>query len=498
MTDWLNDAVWATPRQLALKRANGAQLSYTMLDGRVKKMAARLQNAGVLEGQRVAWLGRDAARGVTLMFALARLRAVFVPLNVRLTTDELLTQVALADARALLCERGTEAQAAPLAGLLDLYSLDAPRAPGVCALPGGFPWEIAYISPAGFHLHEVQSIIFTSGTTGQPKGAQLTFFNHYASAQASAQRLGTGADDRWLLTLPLYHVGGMTIPMRAVLAGASVIELDMSAGFDAAWLKRTLIDDRITMVSLVPTMLYRLLEAGLTGTPHLRAILLGGAAAPPDLLERAFDCGLPVAPTYGLTEACSQVTTMRPEDAPRKPGSVGKPLNGTTVTIARDDGAQAATGEVGEIIVRGPAVFGGYLNAPDDPATQKGVLHTGDLGYLDADGDLFVLQRRTDLIVSGGENVYPAEVEAVLRAHPAVAEVCVAGLPHPEWGQQVACAVVLRPGAGVDSAALQMWCRERLAGYKCPRLIRFVAALPMTASGKVIRREVAALLASSA
>jgi O-succinylbenzoic acid--CoA ligase len=342
-------------------------------------------------------------------------------------------------------------------------------------------------------LTGVQTIVFTSGTTGTPKGAQITWLNQHASAQASAGRIGASEHDRWLLTLPLYHVGGMAVPLRAVLSGAAVVAYDLGQGFDAARLSQTLRDERITHVSLVPTMLHRLLDAGFSGMSDLRVILLGGAAASPDLLERAFERGLPVAPTYGLTEACSQVATMPPDDAPRKPGSVGKALPGATVTIRRDDGATAAPGEIGEIVVRGPTVFAGYVNAPDDRALQGGALYTGDLGYLDADGDLFLVQRRTDLIVTGGENVYPAEVEAVLRAYPAIVDACVVGVPHPEWGQQVAAAVVLQPNAEFDEASLDRWCRERLAGYKRPRVLRVVSYMPMTATGKVIRREVAAL-----
>jgi O-succinylbenzoic acid--CoA ligase len=493
MPDWLSEAARAYPGRLAIRRANGASISYRALNGRVARLAARLDRAGVARGQRVAWLGRDAAHGVTLMFALARLGAVFVPLNTRLTASELATQAALADTRLLLCERGAEAQAAPLAHQFDVRSFDAPRHSGVQRLPDVQLAEAGRWLEADWALPAVQSIVFTSGTTGTPKGAQLTFGNHHASAAASAQRLGTGADDVWLLSLPLYHVGGMTIPFRALLAGAAVVEFGPSARFDPASLVRVLEAQRVTMISLVPTMLARLLDEGFEGTAHLRAILLGGAAAPLNLLERAFACGLPVAPTYGLTEACSQVATMPPAAAPFKLGSVGQPLPGTTVLIQREDGSTAEPNESGEIVVQGPTVFAGYLKRPDDRALRGGQLYTGELGYVDADGDLFVLQRRTDLIVSGGENIYPAEVEAVLRGHAAVADVCVVGVPHALWGQQVAAAVVPNPAAPLDEAELQAWCRARLAGYKIPRRFRVVDALPMTASGKVIRRAVSDL-----
>lgn len=492
MRDWLEAAADNHPRRLALRRANGASLSYRALSRRVAVLASQFEAAGVLPGDRIAWLGAAARHGILVQWAIARLGAVFLPLNTRLTTGELLDLLALGDAKALLCDRSVEAQVAPLSAVLPVYSLDAPRAPGVQPLPEKSSDNLWLWRSSEFALPAVQSVVFTSGTTGTPKGAQITWFNQYTSAQASAQRIGASAEDRWLLTLPLYHVGGMTIPFRAALSGAAVVEYDSRGGFDPARLSAMLHGQQITHVSLVPAMLHRLLDAGFAGTPYLRWLLLGGAAAPPDLLERAFERGLPVAPTYGLTEACSQVATLPPADAPNRPGSVGKPLGGTTVTIVRDDGASAPAGEVGEIVVRGPTVFAGYLNVPNDRALRNGALYTGDLGFLGDDGYLFVVQRRTDLIVTGGENVYPAEVEAVLRAHPLASDACVVGLPHPEWGQQVAAVLVLKPGAVFDEGEFEAWCRQRLAGYKVPRQLRVVSHLPMTASGKVIRREVAA------
>lgn len=482
MRDWVPKASVTHRQRAALRTLAGREWSWQELGDAARMLAPRLEAAGVESGARVAWLGTDAAYGIRLLFALAQVQAVFVPLNVRLTAEELRLQAEIAGVTLILCDQYSEAQAAPLAATWPVRRITRlPRAETRAPL-------VTRAEPQA-----LQSIVFTSGTTGTPKGAQITWANQRASAEASAERLGASADDRWLLSLPLYHVGGMAIPFRAALSGAAMVEFGLRGGFDAARLIAVLTEQEITHVSLVPTMLHRLLDASFTGTPHLRCILLGGAAATPELLERAFTSGLPVAPTYGLTEACSQAATMRPEDAPRKPGSVGKALPGTSITIQRGDGTAAEAGETGEIVVRGPTVFRGYLNAPDDRALQDGALHTGDLGYLDADGDLFVVQRRTDLIVTGGENVYPAEVEAVLRQHPAVAEACVVGVPHPEWGQQVVAAVVLHEPA--DAAALDAWCRARLAGYKCPRRIEFVNALPLIASGKVIRRAVAALLA---
>lgn len=490
MRDWLAEAAARHGDRPALKLASGEVWTWSELSQRAGDLAGRLTTAGVQPGARVAWLGASAGHGVPLLFALARLGAVFVPLNLRLTAGELRHQIGLADVRLLVCERHTETQTAQLAVDCSVCTLDAPQSADVRPLPTGAQLILAdTASPP----NAVQSVVFTSGTTGRPKGAQITFGNQQASAQASAERIGASADDRWLLTLPLYHVGGMAIPIRAAQSGACVVEYAAGRSFDPARLAETLSAERISHVSLVPTMLVRLLDAGFSGTPDLQVILLGGAAAPLDLLERAWARRLPIAPTYGLTEACSQVATLRSDDAPRKPGSVGQPLPGTVVTIQCEDGSEARAGEIGEVVVRGPAVFAGYLHAPNDRALHDGALHTGDLGYRDGDGDLFLVQRRTDLIVSGGENIYPAEVEAALRAHPSVAEACVVGLPHPDWGQQVAAAVVLQPGVQSDVTALDSWCRQRLAGYKRPRRYLIVPELPMTASGKVIRRAVVAL-----
>ncbi|MEM6284870.1 MAG: o-succinylbenzoate--CoA ligase [Chloroflexota bacterium] len=343
-------------------------------------------------------------------------------------------------------------------------------------------------------LNATQAIVFTSGTSGKPKGVEITFGNHFYSAMASAYRLGLNPNDRWLSVLPLYHVGGLAVIFRSTLYGITTVLHDR---FDIDRIQHSFDHHGITMISLVPTMLYRMIEAGVRWPDSLRLILLGGAAASPELLQRAFDMGLPIAPTYGLTEAASQVATMRPEDARKKPGSVGKPLMFTSVRIAGENGEWLPAGEYGEVLVSGPTVMKGYYK--NDEANAKtlrnGELHTGDIGYLDEDGDLWLVQRRSDLIVSGGENVYPAEVEKVMRAHPAVKEAVVVGVAHPEWGQQVAAAILLEDNATLTEQELTDYSREHLAGYKQPRRILFVDAFPQTASGKIQRGEVAKLFA---
>ena len=338
------------------------------------------------------------------------------------------------------------------------------------------------------------AIIFTSGTSGQPKGVILTAGNLFYSAMASAYRIGVLPQDRWLCTLPLYHVGGLSILVRSCLYGTTV-ELHPRFSVDAV--DEALTTRPNTLVSLVPTMLHRLLEDGDPGrwTASLRLVLLGGAAASPELVARCLTQGIPVATTYGLTEAASQVATALPAEVGLKPGSVGKPLLFTKICVVDATGQPVPAKTWGEIVVSGPTVMRGYDAEPAATAAtlRDDGLHTGDIGTLDEDGDLWLVQRRSDLIVTGGENVYPAEVEAVLRQHPAVADVCVIGLADPVWGQQVAAAIEVRHGQAVDQAALIGFGRERLAAYKQPRQVVFVDALPRTASGKIERKQVVEL-----
>ena len=325
-------------------------------------------------------------------------------------------------------------------------------------------------------LDAIHSIVYTSGTTGRPKGALLTFGNHWWSAVGSALNLGLLPEDRWLAPLPLFHVGGLSILVRSVVYGIPAIVLER---FDAAAVNRAIDDERATIVSVVAAMLQRMLaERGdRPYPPWLRCVLLGGGPAPRPLLEECAGRGLPVVQTYGLTEAASQVATLAPEDALRKLGSAGKPLMPTELRI---DG--------GEILVRGPTVSPGYWNHRTE--REDGWLRTGDLGRLDDEGYLYVLDRREDLIVSGGENVYPAEVEAVLLAHPLVEEAAVVGRADQRWGA-VPIAFVRARGE-VSSEELLSFCRARLAGYKVPGAIRLVDALPRNAAGKLLRRELPA------
>lgn len=302
-------------------------------------------------------------------------------------------------------------------------------------------WEHDLDAPA--------AIVHTSGSSALPKPVELTFGNWLWSALGSAVALGTDPRERWLCPLPLSHVGGLSVLVRSAIGATTARVLER-------WDTERALEElrEATLASMVPTMLGRLLDAGWREPPCLRTVLLGGAPAAPALLERARVAGVPVTTTYGMTEACSQVATG------------GWPLFCTRVEIAGD----------GEIVVRGPTVAGG------------GPLRTGDLGRFDADGRLHVVGRKADTIISGGENVAPAEVEAVLAEHPAVAEAAVHGRPDPEWGEAVVATVVLRAGAAAGEDELRAHVAARLAPYKVPKAVAFADALPRTESGKVLRR----------
>ncbi len=474
----------------------GRVWTFGRLDEMVDSLCGTLTANGVERGDHIGVLMPNSPAMVCCVFAAVRLGAVLVPLNARLTATELAWQIDRADCARLLCLPLTEVNARQATGgRIPIQTMpdDPPAFEQWLASQAPTLPRIHDIRAAG--LDSVQAIVFTSGTTGHPKGAKITFGNHFWSAVGSAFRLGVRHDDRWLVCLPLYHVGGLAILFRSCLYGTAVILHD---GYDTQAVLAALAGKRVSIVSLIPTMLGWLLDSGLRKetAPHLRLALLGGAATPSELVARARTAAIPIAVSYGLTEAASQVATLPPEAVGNKPGSAGRPLLFSAIAIVDEEGREVPQGATGEITVTGPTVMAGYYADPEatQAALDGGRLSTGDLGHIDQDGDLWVVNRRSDLIVSGGENVYPAEVERVLHEHPAVASACVVGLPNAVWGQQVAALVVLKSDQAATRAELMAHCRARLAGYKQPRIMAFAADLPRTGSGKVHRHKVMELL----
>jgi O-succinylbenzoic acid--CoA ligase len=491
MPEWLASRAASSGDRLAL-RCGAVEMTFADLDREADAMARRLASFSLGAGARVAALLDNGAPFVVLTHAVARLGAILVPLNTRLTAAELAWQLSDARADVVVSAADLQRRAAEAAsgGGVRALSWDVVRQAGATADPAGTRVD----PPRTVRLADPQAIVYTSATSGRPKGVMLSFGNHWWSAIGSALNLGLHRDDRWLAPLPLFHVGGLSILWRSVIYGIGAV---VAERFDPGDVNDAIDKDDITIVSVVSTMLQRMLEArrGRPYPPALRCVLLGGGPAPASLIAQCVAHGVPVAPTYGLTEAASQVAALHPDEVTRRPGSAGRPLLPNEVRIHE-----------GEILVRGPSVMMGYADRPDATAraVRDGWLHTGDMGYLDDDGYLYVRDRREDLVISGGENVYPAEVEAVLREHPGVEDAAVVGMPDPTWGQTVAAAVVRRSGAASGSAiggsasehaneaALIAHCEARLAKYKVPRTIWFVPDLPRSPGGKVLRGDVRA------
>lgn len=427
----------------------GRRFSYREFDRQVSSLAGWLESNGVGPGVRVAVRSWNRPEVAALFFALGRLGATMVPVNARLLEHEAAALVARAEPRLSFGE-----------------------------LPGALPWPVPGVMRDAAEVEDdaVAAALFTSGTTGVPKLVEVTHANFLASASGSAARFGANAAHRWLGSLPFFHIGGLAMLHRCAVTGASVV---VESHFDAVQVCAAL-DSGVTHASFVPTMLYRVIEArGALPFDGVRVILVGGGPVGAGLMERARQLGLPVLQTYGLTEACSQVTTEDPAHADGT--TAGAPLEGVCVRIVDDGGAPLLPGEVGEIEVQGPTVARG----------MGPWLRTKDLGRLDERGRLTVLARRTDLILSGGENVYPAEVEGVLRDHPAIEDVAVVPRSDPAWGQVPVAVIVAKP---VSDEALDAWARERLAGFKRPRAWRRVDALPRNATGKLERARMVELV----
>ncbi|MDX2077147.1 MAG: o-succinylbenzoate--CoA ligase [bacterium] len=480
-----------TPHAIALYTPD-TTLTYQQLADQIFANAKHLSALGIGAGDVVAILSHNTSTAVSMIFAISACGGVVLTLNTRLTGDELAYQLTLAEAKLLIIEDGLDVP--PVA--MPIIPIDV-RAQHVAPLHTTHaPSDTIYRVPTPIQTDNSPAVImFTSGTSGKPKGAMLTHDNLFANAIASHERLSMTQNDHWLCILPLYHIGGLSILIRCFMLGGCVSLLPK---FDADAVHNVLCQRPITLISLVPTMLYRLLDMDThLWQKSLRLILLGGATADAPLMRRCADLGLPVATTYGLTEASSQVCTATPDATQRKPASVGKPMPSITVRVVDEQGQNCLVGEIGEVAVRGKTVMAGYYKNPEASAKtiRDGELFTGDMGYLDADGDLWIIQRRSDLIVTGGENVYPAEIEAIVREIDGVRDVAVVGIPDAEWGQKVGC-VLVADVAIVSIKEVEAFLRGKLAGYKVPRVWKFADALPLNATGKVNRDAVRGMLLS--
>ncbi|WP_410983950.1 o-succinylbenzoate--CoA ligase [Bacillus cereus] len=475
MPNWLMQRAFLTPERIAIETKE-ERMSFAELHEKVLSVCEHLSYLQVEKGQKVAVLMKNGTEMITVVHALSYIGAVAVLLNTRLSREELLWQMEDAEVVCLVTDREFETEQVPV------YIFEE-------VMHG--PKKTAVVQEE-FSLEEQMTIIYTSGTTGKPKGVILTYGNHWASAVGSSLNLGLRDDDCWLACMPMFHVGGLCLLMKNVMYGMRVL---LVPKYDPDFIHEAIKTQGVTIISVVSKMLTDLLER-LREEKYpnsLRCMLLGGGPAPRPLLETCVAKGIPIYQTYGMTETSSQICTLSADYMLKKVGSAGKPLFSCQLRIEKDGKVMPPNVE-GEIVVKGPNVTRGYFKRED--ATREtianGWLHTGDLGYLDEEGFLYVLDRRSDLIISGGENIYPAQIEEVLLANPMVAEAGVVGKVDEQWGQ-VPAAFIVKAGHVTEEEIIR-FCEEKLAKYKVPKEVHFLSELPRNASKKLLRRELRQLL----
>ncbi len=483
-------------------RCGGRDWSYAELNARVNRLAGGLWRRGLRKGDRIAILAASCTQYVETYLASARIGVVTIPLNARLKGDELSYIIDHGEAKALLVgAEFVELIASIRAGLLQVRHFVCIGAPAA----GWDGWDSLLdgpgVSEPAVQVAESDALIqlYTSGTTGTPKGAVLTHRNVLTNALGCCLEQDIRPRDNWLMVLPLYHVAGFTLCVSALLMGGMVT---IHPAFQPADVVRSIAQDRITHVALVPVMmsfLLRVPDLAQADFSSLRCVVYGAAPIAPHVLEqlmRVLGCNF--IQGYGLTEAAAFVSLLRAEDhvadgSPeqiRRLASIGREIIGAEVKVVDEHGADVAPGAVGEIVVRGDNVMHGYWKMPDETAEalRDGWLHTGDLATVDDAGYIFIVDRSKDMIISGGENIYPREIEQVLLTHPAVADAAVIGVPDEVWGEAVKALVVPKEGQAPTAQEIVDFCAAKLAGYKKPKSVEFTAELPRNAMGKVLKR----------
>jgi long-chain acyl-CoA synthetase len=467
-----------------------AVLTYAELDDASARVATLLRADGVGPGDRVALVMPNITAFPVAYYGILRAGAVVVPVNPLLKAREMAFVLRDSGARAVVaCPMSAEeadraaAEAGTACLVMGSVVLDA-------ALRAASPLPGVTDRDAG----DTAVILYTSGTTGTPKGAELTHHNLISNTLTAVETLLTlGPDDVLFGGLPLFHAFGQTCALNAAIAAGAALTL--LPRFDARRALELMHRDRVTVFLGVPTMCTALLHAGIPGgsdLSRLRLAVSGGSALPVEILhafERDFD--VIVLEGYGLSET-SPVASFNHPDRPRKPGSIGLPIRGVEMTLVAADGTPVKPGEVGEIAIRGENVMKGYWNRPDATAEacHGGWFHSGDLARVDEEGFYFIVDRKKDLIIRGGYNVYPREIEEVLYEHPAVAEAAVVGVHHDLHGEEVAAVVVLQDGSQTTADQIRDFVRDRVAAYKYPRIVTFTDQLPKGATGKILKREI--------
>lgn len=482
----------------------GRDTTFHEFDEHTSQVANGLIGMGLSKGDRVAFLGRNSDWYYELLFGAIKAGIVLVPVGWRLAEPEILFILQNSSAQVLFLESEFRLESLDrknLPKLSTMIAMDA-SAPDLKAFDVWRDSQKKASPGLTFDPNDIAVQIYTSGTTGRPKGAMLTHLNFIrmrellaAQGSPASQYLPT---DVSLLAMPVSHVGGTSTGIWAIYHGIKSV---VARQFDPDDVLGFIRDYGVNNFFLVPAALQRIARdprAQTTDFSRLRYIIYGGSPMPQDLLAECmsvFKCGF--VQGYGMTETCATIVQLPPEDHsldgnPRL-RSAGKALPGVEIAIRDDQGRLVQTGQVGEIITRSPGNMAGYWNDPEATARaidKEGWLSTGDAGYLDADGYLFIVDRVKDMIVSGGENIYPAEVENAIYGHPAVAEVTVIGVPSERWGEEVKAVVVRKPGTNPTADDIIRWTRERIATFKAPKTVDFVDDLPRSGAGKILRRQI--------
>ncbi|MHA6260228.1 o-succinylbenzoate--CoA ligase [Sporosarcina sp. CAU 1771] len=470
--NWLIQRAYLTPDKIAIS-FEGKQWTFEEMKENSLMLARKLRANGLNPKERIGLLGHSNEEMVFMIHACMLLGLEIVMLNNRLTRNELEWQLNDSEAAAVVVMDNLKEQ------------IPNPKVPLLLFSKIQESEEKSFEIEKDWETDRTITIMYTSGTTGYPKGVRQTAGNHVSSALSSVLNLGLDESDVWLCTMPLFHISGFSILVRSVLYG---MEVRLFEKFDAVKVADDIQSGSVTRISVVALTLDKILaeleKRGQVAHPSFKTMLAGGGTVPIDYLKRADKCQIPILQTYGMTETSSQTATLSTKDAMRKMGSAGKPLFFNQIKIIDT----IKPYENGEVYIRGPHVTPGYIgkSAEDSPLID-GWLPTGDIGYLDEEGYLYIVDRRSDLIISGGENIYPAEIENVLLGHPDVREVGVCGKKDATWGSVPVAFVVA--GTEVTKVQLKQYCEEHLARYKVPAEFRFVTSLPRNASNKLLRRE---------
>ncbi|WP_433566680.1 acyl-CoA synthetase [Nocardia sp. CA-151230] len=484
-------------------RYAGGDLTYSELDLKTARVAVLLAARGVTTGDRVAYLGLNSSAYLVTMLATFRLGAIFVPVNFRLAGPELRAVLSSSGASAIVCEPGHGAAVEAVREYTKLRHFllidDDPQLPNETEIPGYWePWarliEAVEATPAASAIprgfDDPAILMFTSGTTGLPKGVVLTHGNIWWNAVNVDSRLDTRRGDITHAVAPLFHIGGVNaLALRTIVRGGTLI---VRRSFDPAAFLRDLVSYQVNSFFAVPAMLAALARVPgcfETELPHLRTAVVAGAPVAPTLIQRFARHGILLQQAWGLTETAPFATHLPVERTLDKLGSAGIAMPYTEVRVIDPNwNTQVAPGVPGEVVVRGPNVTPGYWNNPEATVAafdDAGWFHSGDIGYLDEDGYLFIVDRLKDMIITGGENVYPAEVERALADLPGLVDVAVVGAPDEQWGEAVVAIASLADGACLTLEDVREYATEKLARYKLPRRLTLVPSVPRNASGKL-------------